>query len=195
MRLGLVALTVLGLSACSTLPAPEAVPPAWTAQRARLQALTHWQLQGRVAARDDDHGWSGQFSWQQSGARYRLSLQGPLHQQGALLEGSPAGVQARLANGAQLTAPDAESLLHRELGVSLPVAHLQAWVLGIPSATVAPDEQYFNADGQLQTLVQGGWRIEYQRYQTVGAYTLPARLELSAHDIQAKILLDQWELP
>ncbi len=195
MRLGLVALTVLGLSACSTLPAPEAVPPAWTAQRARLQALTHWQLQGRVAARDDDHGWSGQFAWQQSGAGYQLDLQGPLNQQGAVLVGGPDGVRAKLANGAQLTAPDAETLLQRELGVSLPVAYLQAWVLGIPSAVVAPDTQLFNADGQLTTLTQGGWRIEYQSYQTVGGYVLPRRLELSQADIQVKLLLDQWQLP
>lgn len=196
MRRIAVLLTLTLLSACSSLaPAPETVPSAWAAQRAQLQALGHWQVQGRVAARDNDHGWSGQFAWQQTGLRYRLSLQGPLHQQGALLEGDATGVQAKLANGATLTAPSAEILLQRELGVSLPVAYLQAWVLGIPSTVEAPSEQLFNTEGQLQTLVQAGWRVEYQIYQTVGAYTLPKRLELSQADIQAKLLLDQWQLP
>jgi outer membrane lipoprotein LolB len=148
-----------------------------------------------VAARDADQGWSGEFVWTWTAPSYQLSLQGPLHQQGALIEGDASGVRARLANGAEVTAPDAETLLAQQLGVSLPVTQLRAWVLGIPAADLAIDTLQFDAEGRLQVLEQAGWRVEYQAHQAVGAWYLPKRLTLNYEAIQARLVLDAWRVP
>ena len=48
--------------------------------------------------------------------------------------------------------------------------------------------------GRLEYLQQAGWDIHYDRYKTVDALDLPARILLENDEIRVRLVIDQWQL-
>ena len=80
---------VVFLSACATRPAvsPTVSEASWLQHRAALQALTYWQVRGRMAVRTETEGWTAHFDWKQSGEEYLIRLRGPFGQGAVELHG------------------------------------------------------------------------------------------------------------
>lgn len=194
-RLLLVALMVL-VGACATRPPSPADEreSLWQAHRSRVEALTDWQVQGRVAIRNDAEGWHAAFDWQRQGDSYRLRLRGPFGQGAVELRGDGRGVWLQRQDRAPVFARSVDQLLQQETGWLLPVSGLQDWLLGIP---VNQQPAVFDWDdrGLLQSLQQDGWRIDYHRYQMVGGKYLPDRLQLERDALRVKVVVDEWQLP
>jgi len=47
-------------------------------------------------------------------------------------------------------------------------------------------------DGRLASLEQLGWRVEYQKYQTVESLPMPTRLEASNGTYRVKLAISRW---
>jgi len=192
----LLAGTVLLIAACAPRPPqpPSLSEAAWLAHRASVEALTGWQVQGRVAIRSEDDGWHATFDWQQRGDAYRLRLRGPFGQGAVELRGDDSGVWLQRQDRAPVFARSVDQLLQEETGWLLPVSGLQDWLLGVPvdgrPAVLGWDER-----GLLQSLQQAGWQIDYRRYQAVGGQHLPDRLRLVRDALQVKVVVDEWQLP
>ncbi len=190
----LICLTLL-LSACATqvpLRAP-ADAGAWEAHQQALSALRTWQARGRIAVRTDEDGGRAGFDWKQTGENYRIRLRG-LFGQGAMeLEGSEAGIWLKRAGQQAVFSTRPEQLLEQESGWRLPLAGLEYWLRGLPDRKGEAQPQ-LDADGHLVSLQQHGWQINYRRYQTVGNYTLPTRLELQRDGLHVKVIVDDWAL-
>lgn len=187
----LLLLLLAGCAVRAPLPEPAA-EAAWLAHRASLQGLTHWQVQGRVAVRAGEEGWSAHFDWQQQGEDYRIRLRGPFGQGAVELHGNPGGVWLKHSDRPEVFALDPETLLERETGWRLPVSGLSAWLLGLPVAEVDADYQW-DAQGALLEIDQDGWHIDYSRYQQNGALRLPVRMRLERNTLQVRFVIDSWQ--
>lgn len=181
---------------CATRPtalAPEA-EPAWLEHRAALEGLHDWQVQGRVALRTEDEGWSASFDWQQRGENYRIRLRGPFGQGAVELRGGQHGVWLKRADQPPVFALNPEALLQQQTGWQLPVTGLVAWLRGLPGSDGDPVIQW-DTQGRLLHIGQNGWLIDYQRYLEKGDLSLPEKLRLTRDSIQVRLIVDDWRIP
>ena len=52
-----------------------------------------------------------------------------------------------------------------------------------------------DGQGQLVTLTQRGWQVDYQTYAGFGGYDLPTRLLLQRGPIRIKVAINSWHVP
>lgn len=188
------------LLASGCAPTPERAVPqdprgAWEQRIQALDAIPVWGLQGRVAARRADEGWSAGLDWQQNGDRVRVALSGPLGRRVAVLEGRPGHYELSTSNGGFASAPSAESLMAEVLGWTLPVSGLRYWVRGLPDPEGSGPRPAVELDpyGRPLQLDQDGWRITYERYDD-GVIAMPLRLTLVRGPIRIKMVAKRWHL-
>ncbi|MCE5392989.1 MAG: outer membrane lipoprotein LolB [Acidithiobacillus sp.] len=184
----------LFLAGCASVPPPPAsLGPLPIAQRQEvLAAVSHWVAQGQASVRSQQGAQSFAFRWQQGPKEQHLRISGPLGT--TLAELSEDRGQALLveANGHRATAPDMGTLLERVLGVTLPVAELPRWLLGIPMTTQVT--QYDHSGLPVQAQWQD-WQLHYLRYQSIGSLELPALLEARGpQGLQLRIAIESWRL-
>jgi outer membrane lipoprotein LolB len=183
------------LAACATRP-PVSVPAtqaAWLAHRASIESLTHWQVQGRVAVRADDEGWSAHFDWKQTDQDYQIRLRGPFGQGAVELHGNGQGVWLKRADQAPVFAVNPERLLQQETGWRLPVAGLSSWLRGLPVAEDEHSNLQWDEHGRLLEVEQNGWQIVYRSYELQGDLQLPEKLQLSRDSLLVKFVIDDWQ--
>ena len=186
------ALAVLGvLSACrslppSALPADE-LPASWPERRASLQGWQRYAIEGRVAVKAGDEGFTAALRWAQANERSTLELQGPLGSGAVRFEHSPQ--QAPLETAA------AREALEAQLGFALPVESLRYWLLGVPDPAAVAEESVLESGGRLGALQQGGWRIDYPRYAAVAGsrLELPETIEIRRDPVRLRVRIARWE--
>lgn len=179
---------------CATLP-PAKDAGDWPSERAALQALDRWSLDGRIAVAAGDDGFTGGFDWVQTGAQADVELSGPMGGSALRIRilGDRVDVTVR---GQNAGTEDSQALLARYFGPdrALPAAEMRYWLLGVP-APHAPAEETLGADRRLASLSQAGWEVRFDRYQGAGRLTLPARMEISAPGLRLRIVVSDWRLP
>lgn len=182
------------LAACASGPrsVPDDREGAWSDQRQRLEALSGWRAEGRLAVRTRDDAGNANFIWIEEGEdRFRLRLEGPLGQGGGRL--AVDGVQAVLTtgDGQRYSGPDAGRLLDDLYGWDIPVSGLRKWLVGLPGGDADYELDRF---GRIAALDWRGWHIEYRRYRQVGDIDLPATLiaTRAASRTEIRVAIDQW---
>lgn len=162
----------------------------WQQQATSLEALTHWQLAGKVGIRTPDEGHSANLDWQQDGDDYRMLITGPLGAGRTTVTRDADGVRLNSSDG-DFEAPDAESLMLQQLGWSLPLGALNDWVRGLPSKGAHQLEE--DAQGFPATLYQDGWKVSYQDWTRAEGMWLPRKLKLYYGDLTATLIINQWQ--
>ena len=179
-------LSLLLLSAsCAQLPQRPA--NAWSAPD-----WSFWSLRGRIAVHAGEQGWHANLNWRQTGLDYTLELSGPLGQGAVRMTGDATGVTLARADGLQDRAPDADALLLRHTGWTLPVAGLRYWVRG-RAVPEQPAQWEWAGDGLPQQLRQDGWVIKYTEFrEQPGLGKLPRRIDLERDGLRARLVIDGW---
>ncbi|HEY0720897.1 MAG TPA: lipoprotein insertase outer membrane protein LolB [Gammaproteobacteria bacterium] len=188
-------LLALLLAGCAMEPPRQPVGSrelAWQERQAQLKTLQRWQLTGRLAIQSDDEGWNATLIWRQEHEHYRMQLVAPLGQGSLQLQGDQQQVELRTSEGNSAIAADPDALIFSETGWRVPVSALRYWVLGL----AAPGEAGTVLDefGRLQRLKQAGWEVEFLDYTMHGTTELPARLFVSNHKAQVRLVIKRWEL-
>ncbi|MEH6577256.1 MAG: lipoprotein insertase outer membrane protein LolB [Amphritea sp.] len=184
------------LAGCSQLSLqPEPLLPesdSWQAHQQRQQALTHWQMRGKIGIRTPRENHSANILWQQDSQHYQIELTGPLGQGGARIDGNAQGVQIDIAGEDSVYAESPEQLMDKTLGWQFPVRELLFWIKGIP----APASPYLQVldQNRLKTLEQNGWNINYLRYTQQGEHTFPRKLVISRDTLVITIVTKEWLL-
>ena len=191
------ALVALGvLAGCRTAPPAAAVGPGadapWPEQRAALEKLERYGLNGRVAVAANGQGFSASLRYQQMPGGSNLALDGPLGIGGlrVVLEGKELGIAT--SRGEKLDGDAARAELELRLGFALPLAELRWWLLGIPApgdATLTQD----TGTGEIRDFVQAGWRVSINSRAAGLGFSLPQRLTAEREGARLKLLVERWQ--
>ena len=182
--LSLVLLLLLG--ACATTPG------TLVQQRPVQPELAPFAFNGRVATLHNGERSSAGVRWTHRGREDEILLLAPLGQTVARIFSDAQGVSLE-ASGKKYFEQDAETLTERVLGWHLPLSGLRYWVLALPAAgSEAVVERAEN--GQVKTLRQDGWEINYTRYAAETPDSLPLRITLRRDGMDMKLLIDEWEI-
>lgn len=179
-RFAALALLMLALAGCASVPPVSAPPPA---------AQDAWTLKGRIGVQHGDESVSGQLLWQHRADRDELLMISPLGQGVARIVRDAGGVMLEVPNQAPRYAPDAESLTREMLGYALPVAGLVWWVQARPDPS-APFEVRLDEGGRVAQLRQSGWVIDYLQYT---GDARPRRLTVAREGLQIRLVTDSWQ--
>ena len=191
------AMGALLLSAgCRTLPPGAPVGPGanapWPEQRAALEKLDRYGLNGRVAVAAQGQGFSASLRYNQEPHRSNLALDGPLGIGGLRVELEGEGIRIATSRGEKLDGEDARGELERRLGFQLPLTELRWWLLGIP----APGEANVNQDvgsGEIHDFTQNGWRVSINARAEGLGFSLPQRLTAERDGARLKLLVENWQ--
>ncbi|MGB4810947.1 MAG: lipoprotein insertase outer membrane protein LolB [Methylophilaceae bacterium] len=196
-RLALCLCLVLALQSCTTTqtkPANNAITQAKYAQHLqKIVQIQQFKLTGRIGVQADGKGFSGGLAWQHQPSNDDISLTSPLGGQVAMIEKTADKVTLTDSTGKSVSAIDAESLTQQMLGWKLPLTGLTNWALGRPSKN-AIDTIALYENGQIQSLSQDGWRIEYSNYKLQDGYEVPTKISIRSEKILVKLLIQQWRI-
>lgn len=188
------------LSGCAIQPSTpllddEARERLWGSRHAQLSELAGWQMKGRVAVKSAQDSWSASLSWQQQAEAFDIRFSSMLGQRLAQLKGDGLAAMLYLPDDRVLSAANVSELLDEELGWSVPMDGLRYWLVGLPAPALASEKLNKGLDtlGRLQWLEQAGWRIEYQRYRSAGAFEVPKKMVLTRNDLRVRFVIDRWQ--
>lgn len=190
-----LALLMLLLGGCSSLPQPRPVPDrqlAWEEHQYRIAGLHDWSISGRLAIQSGHEGWHVTLNWRQQRQDYSILLVAPLGQGSLKLDGNAESVTLRTDEGQTVVDNDPAQLLEREFGWRVPVRSLRYWVLGVPAP--GPREEQIDEFGRLSHLQQDGWAIRFLDYAPQQGVELPGRVFVSNHRARVKLVISNWEL-
>jgi len=201
-RAGRAALSVAALAAlslaggCRTLPPPPIPGPGpdapWPEQRAALEKLDRYSLNGRVAVAANGQGFSASLRYEQLPRRSNLALDGPLGIGGLRVVLDGDDLQISTSRGEKLDGEAARAELERRLGFALPLSELRWWLLGIP----APGDVNVNPDGgtdEIKEFTQSGWRVSINARAAGLGFSLPQRLTAEREGARLKLLVEHWQ--
>lgn len=178
----------IGLAMLGTIGGCTPLPPAATTPVER-RMVARFELVGRLAVSDGDRAASLGLEWRHDAADEWLFVS-PLGQAVARIEADDQGAVLYVGGQAPLRAASAEDLMGRVLGVSPPLAGVEAWVQGVPR----PQARVRRLDdvGRPASIADAGWIIDYLEYQGPEPDARPRRLEANWGEARLKLVIDQW---
>lgn len=178
----LLLVLVLMMTGCATAPV--------VVQRAPFVDAP-FSFNGRIAIKYGMRHDAIDIHWQHRGYD-DITLLGPLGYTAARIYRDDNGATLDDASGQHYAAADAESLMEKTLGWSVPLSDLRYWIVANPSPEGDSQEER-NKYGQLETLGQQGWEIRYVRYTKTKADALPLEINMVRGGIDVIIKIDKWE--
>jgi outer membrane lipoprotein LolB len=187
---------ILLLASCASLTEQVTQSPAdWEQRLQHNKQINDWTIKARLGVQTETEGGSFDVFWQQLAEAYEIRLIAPMGQGAVRITGDKDGVTIRTADGTSEYSDDAEALFASMTGMSLPVTGLHDWLRGLPIQGEAIQHISWNEQGQLYKLEQKGWRIEMNRYKTVGDHELPHAFYLEREDrpeLSVRLLVREW---
>jgi outer membrane lipoprotein LolB len=186
MRRLFLLLPLLLVGCASAPPAPQAVArPAGVEQKPFV-------LNGRIAIKHDGDRSSANIRWTHRTDDDDILLLAPFGQTVARIHSDGQGVVLDTADK-HYTSQDTEELTQQVLGWHLPLAGLRYWVLALPAPESKASIEH-DANGQVSTMQQDGWKISYIRYASQIPDSLPLRISLQREGMELQLLIDEWEI-
>ncbi|HBM07891.1 lipoprotein localization factor LolB [Pseudomonas sp. Choline-3u-10] len=185
------------LAGCAGLGPQESVEGPgnaedWKTHKAHISEIDGWQISGKIGIQAPQDSGSGTLFWLQRQDYFDIRLSGPLGRGATRLTGRPDAVALEVAGQGRFEADSPEALVESQLGWQLPVSNLLWWVRGLP----APDSRSriaLNANGQLASLKQDGWDVQYLSYTEEDGYPLPNRIKLAGRDLKITLVVKDWQ--
>ncbi len=177
---------VIWLAGCAGMrPVPES-------QRAASPSdIKVWKLEGRIAVKTANDGWTANLIWEHDPLQDRLRISGPFSQGLLSIVVQDDLIHVNEGNGVEQTSRDPDALLRERLGFAVPLRSLRYWVTGVP-APEAEHVQVPNEAGGARRFSQQGWNLAYEKFSQVGAYQLPQKASINGHDVRLKLIADDW---
>ncbi len=175
------------LLACSTRPPTLG---SYETLRRHNIALPHVYIEGRVALRKANDGFSSGFSLQQQPDFSQMTLTGPLGGVHARLTLTPESCRLELPDREPIAGADADALLRDFFGYAIPFSALPFWLRGVmQSEHEKPrlDEQHLP-----QAFDENGWHIDYFAWQYINGHALPQKMQIRNDELTLKISLHDW---
>lgn len=192
---GLAAALTLGvlLAGCAVRPpAPEVSDDSVRlADWAPPAAPDAWQLNGRTSLQLGEQGATAALTWRQDQAAYRIDLRGALGAGSLRITGDADGVTVRTADGGRYRAESPRELVRAVTGYDLPVGFLRYWVTGQPVPWLE-GRVTLDPAGRPSVIRQGGWRVSYEAFESVGGFSLPGRVAVTRAETSVRMVVRHW---
>jgi outer membrane lipoprotein LolB len=187
-RLGMLALGAVlsALAGCASTRPAQVLP-------ASNVSISAFSLNGRVAVKFDDRGYTASLRWRHSATRDSLRLLSPLGSVVGVIEADSDGVTLTTGDKKVYRSNDVQSLTREVLGWDLPLAGLRYWVTGRADPGAPVQAQSRDGNERLKSLMQNDWHIAYVEY--FGDSAMPARLSLAYDRLNLRLIVERWELP
>ena len=194
----LLLILLLSSTGCITRQALEpapGIPPHhtidWVEHVRRLTLLTEWQLEGKIGIKQQDDGGSAYINWTQAADSFHIRLSGPLGAGTTIISGNDTGARLESASDGTFIAESPEQLLYEHTGWYLPLHNLLYWIKGLPEPRM-PAITEFDEHGYLSTLIQGPWKLHFERYQQAMNVTLPHKIRIYNQDLKVTLVIKAW---
>lgn len=198
IKLFVLLFLALHMAACAPIqPKPNAnsaMPFDPRMHLAGISAIKDFNIQGRLGVQHNQTGLSGSVHWHHLKKTDQLTFISPLGNKIAEISNGIQGATLITNENKVFNAPDPESLTEKTLGWKFPINKLSDWIIGRPS-NGAITEMGWDELGRLTKFKQDGWQINYLSYQSVGQWSLPAKMSIHKDQLNLKLLIDQWQLP
>lgn len=185
----LLLLVLAGCAAERGLELPEMSD--WEVRRQALADLDEWEFRGRVGVRTVDDGFNGNLRYWQNDDVFLASVSGPLGAGTVKIQGHGREISITDQEGEVTEMQDAEAMLWRRYGWTIPVTSLRFWALGIPDPSL-PAVTAIGEDGLLRRLEQGTWDVTIEEYREGGGQLMPRRMTATQRDTRVRIVIDNW---
>jgi outer membrane lipoprotein LolB len=150
-------------------------------------------VKGRIAVRHGDEGFASSFLWRHAGTRDEIDLWGPLGQGHSRLIGDAGQVSVYTAKGEVYHEHDEADAMRRWLGFALPISALTHWIRGEPAPGFRVDVSLTDSAGDLATLTQLSWRLEFSGYRSDSdGARLPGKIVATSADVMVTLLPSEW---
>jgi outer membrane lipoprotein LolB len=173
-------------AACAVLP-PEGAEPT---ESPLPEPAPAFDAAGRLAVRGPDNAFSGAFRWRHAPGNDLLELSSPFGQKLAELAVDADGARLVTAQGERHNEASLDALAARVLGVELPLAHLPAWLQGLPDRT-RPYSVRRDGEGRVASVRQAGWEVQVLDFAPGAAR--PRRLLVRQGEVEVRLALDSFE--
>lgn len=190
----IIAALIILLASCATKPTAPSAPTNVSINQqhlAGLASIKSFSLKGRLGVVTQKQGYSGNIEWQHQLAIDNIDVYSPVGGKVANITKTADSVTLTDQKGRSVSAQDAESLTEMTLGFRLPLAGLSDWALGKPTASKI-EAATWDEKGQLTTLKQDGWEINYENYIQTNGLDLPSKIILKSDKVNLKLLIENW---
>ncbi|MCH1929321.1 lipoprotein insertase outer membrane protein LolB [Shewanella sp. A25] len=181
---------LLFLGGCQNLPQTELSPISVSSAK-QAQA---WELQGKLAIKTPEDKLSANLYWRHSDNHDELTLTTMLGTTILTLEATPDSAHLNV-DGKDYRDTNAQALLQRVSGWSIPIANLPLWITGQAGKTDIVDS--FDEQGRPKQLTSSQtpppWSVSYLSWQTQSGAIVPYQLKVERRDLQLKFQLNQWQ--
>lgn len=162
------------------------------AEREReLASHPHWGLTGKIAVSDGRDGGSGRISWQQRGDHFEIELRAPVTGRSWRLIGTPQAATLEGLEGGLRTGANAAELLQREVGWTVPVGDMVAWVRGGRGGGHSTLE--FDLQARPSRLQQSGWSVEYRAWSNA-PLPMPTKIFAARGEHRVRLVVERWDV-
>ncbi len=167
----------------------------WQALQQRLNALSSWELLGKVGIRSPQNNFTAAIHrWTQVDDFFNIDIASTFFGIGASnLTGNASTVMLSEAGEAPTYSDQPNTLIQEQLGLPLPITHLSYWIKGLPLPG-KPVDISFNDQGLPIQIQQIGWTINYSKHTLHGDIPLPGKIRLSRKRTTITLAIKQWTL-
>ncbi|MFV0478467.1 MAG: lipoprotein insertase outer membrane protein LolB [Parahaliea sp.] len=190
MRFLLTALLCMLAGCAGTVQIPS---QDWSQHLTRLQALDHWQSEGKIALRNGGASESANLVWQQKRHQSELQLSGPLGMAATRIYSDGQHLQIIRGEDSQTFDISSQAAIEANTGWDLPLTSLPYWIRGIPDPNSHSEHMHIESH-LLRELKQNGWRVQFGAYDSFEGYYLPTRLTLQRADSSARMIIRHWQV-
>lgn len=185
-----VILGIICISGCATT-IPDNLVAVSVKQVQQAQA---WEMQGKLAIRTSDDKFSTNLYWLHTQSSNELKLTTMLGTTVLSLKSAMGNTVLEL-DGKTYTDTDAQRLLTRITGWTIPIDALPLWITG----QLSRDDEVISQDALnrpisiVNTTQLPAWKVDFKSWQTQSGAELPRLLDLKRDDIRLKIQISRWQ--
>lgn len=186
------------LIGCSSVPQAPLHSVEWQSHQQQLTDLLYYTLSGKMAYIGADDRQSLNFYWKRTPANTQLTLTTFLGQTALDLTFTNMGAKVVTYDGRTFTHPNANMLVKKLTGLSIPVKELSDWVKGMPTNADHYTVSNLNTLATLEKNVTGqDWAIQFDRYRDQISennvnYVLPSSINMTHDDTRIKLSISKW---
>ena len=162
-------------------------------------ALNQWRYSAKVGLRSANLREQANLVWRFGDQSHDVRLFGPLGVGAIKLEFDDYGVQLSDAKGLLYQGTSAEHLLTEIVGWPLPIDALSYWLFLLPAPN-HPYQYQLNGQGQLASIRQLGWQIDFAAYRDYQGEMLPRSIiaakqfsDIKLGNVTVKLITKSWQ--